>query len=268
MRLEKLLLREVEVTISLSNSTDRDGYNTSEKVITLKDLSEYRQTNYTVPKDVTPSDIENEIIKRQNELESLKEKKQKLIQDMQTAIEKEKEAWLVTKEEERQAVQEIGHKTGYDTGLEKAKEEYSSALEKVNEITKSARTDYFETIAKHENAIIELAIATAEKITKQHLAESITGMAEMVKDAIDDLQKRSNISLFVSPNDYEHVLSRKEELEALLEEGEVISIYINERLNVGDCFIKHPYGQLNISVDVQLKQIKAALLEKISERQS
>src|SRR5699024_11282092 len=76
-------------------------------------------------------------------------------------------------------------------------------------------TDYFETIAKHENAIIELAIATAEKITKQHLAESITGMAEMVKDAIDDLQKRSNISLFVSPNDYEHVLSRKEELEAL-----------------------------------------------------
>src|SRR5699024_7932494 len=117
--------------------------------------------------------------------------------------------------------------------------------------------DYFETIAKHENAIIELAIATAEKITKQHLAESITGMAEMVKDAIDDLQKRSNISLFVSPNDYEHVLSRKEELEALLEEGEVSATYRNERLDVGDCFNKQPYGQHSISVDVRLRKIRA-----------
>src|SRR5699024_3670236 len=111
------------------------------------------------------------------------------------------------------------------------------------ELTESARKDYFETIAKHENAIIELAIATAEKITKQHLTESVTGMVEMVKEAMEDLQKRSNISLFINPHDYEHVLSRKEELEELLEVGEIISIYNDERRNVGDCCIRHPYGQ-------------------------
>lgn len=255
----------MEVTISLSNPTNRGDYHTSEKVITLKDLSEFQQKSY-IEAEATSTHIENEIVQRQNELELLAEKKQKMIQDIQTAIEKEKEAWLVTKEEERQAAQELGYKTGYDAGIEKAEEEYRSALEKVNNLTESARKDYFETIAKHENAIIELAIATAEKVTKQHLAESITGMVDMVKEAMEDLQKRSNISLIVTPHDYEHVLSRKEELEELLEEGEVISIYNDERMNVGDCFIKHPYGQLNISVDVQLKQIKAALLEKTSER--
>src|SRR5699024_1188556 len=109
-------------------------------------------------------------------------------------------------------------------------------------------------------------IATAEKITKQHLTEAVTGMVEMVKEAMEDLQKRSNISLFINPHDYEHVLSRKEELEELLEVGEIISIYNDERMHVGDRFIKHLYGQLYISVDVQLKQIKAALLEKTSER--
>src|SRR5699024_12279238 len=106
-------------------------------------------------------------IKRQNELESLKEKKQKLIQDMQTAIEKEKEAWLVTKEEERQAAQEIGHKTGYDTGLEKAKEEYSSALEKVNEITKSARTDRKSTRLNSSHVSISYAVFCLKKKKKQ-----------------------------------------------------------------------------------------------------
>lgn len=256
------------MTISLSNPTDRDGHNNSKKVISLKDLSEFRQKSYTEQMEVTPTDIEDEMIKLQNELESLKEKKQNMIQDIQTAIEKEKEVWLVTKKEERQEAQDIGYKTGYDAGIESAKQEYRTALDKVNNITKSAQKDYFETIANHENAIIELAIATAEKITKQYLAESVTGMTSMVKEAIDDLQKRSNISMFVNPNDYEHISSRKEELEELLDDGEIIALYNDIKMNEGDCFIKHPYGQLNISVDVQLKQIKAALLESLAERQS
>lgn len=237
------------------------------KVITLKDLSEFRQRNTIEQHELSSADLENEIIKRQNELDTLNEKKQNMIHDIQNAIQKEKDEWLAIKEEERKEAQEIGYKTGYDAGLEEAEKAYKSALEKVNNITESARKDYFDTIAKHENAIIALAITTAEKITKQYLKDSETGISTMVKEALEDLQKRSNISLYVNANDYEHVVSRKEELEELLEDGEIITIYNDEKLNDGDCFIKHPYGQLNISVDVQLKQIKSALLEKISERQ-
>src|SRR5699024_1374071 len=101
IKLVILIERDVEVTISLYNPTNRGDYHTSEKVITLKDLSEFQQKSY-IEAEATSTHIENEIVQRQNELELLAEKKQKMIQDIQTAIEKEKEAWLVTKEEERQ----------------------------------------------------------------------------------------------------------------------------------------------------------------------
>lgn len=256
------------VTISLSSPNKHTENNELKKVITLKDFSEFGQNNGDKQPESYPSDIESEILKRQDELRLLDAKKQNKLQEIQDSIEKEKEAWLVTKEEEREEAQSIGYETGYNDGIELAQQEYQTALARINDITATAQEEYFETIAKHEYAIIELAIITAEKITKQSLRESVTGMTTMVKDAIKDLQKRSNISLYVTPDDYQHVVSRKEELEELLQDGEVIAIYIDDKMNEGDCLIKHPYGQLNISVDVQLKQIKSALVEKIKESQS
>jgi len=92
-------------------------------------------------------------------------------------------------------------------------------------------------------------------------------MLEIIKHALEDLKDRSNISIYVEPADYEFVSKRKEELEELLEADELISIYADQHLNQGDCVIKHPFGQLEVGIDVQLKQIKTALEEIVLENQ-
>ncbi len=256
------------MTISLSRYDRKDNFAPNEKVISLRDITDFRQPNSPTngePDESEQVDYEQQITERTNEIRTLEEKKEKLLQDMKQAIEKEKEAWLVTKEEERKEAQEIGYKTGYDAGLEEAKTEYSALIDEANKIIENAQTEYFKTIANHEQAILQLAITTAEKITKQQVSETEDTLVEMIKYAIDDLQKRSNISIYVQPADYEFVMNGKEELETLLEDGEIISIYADENLNPGDCVIKHPYGQLRIGIDVQLQQIKTALEEKLSE---
>lgn len=256
------------MTISLSSYDGKHNLAPNEKVISLREISDFRQPNPQVNGVVDESeqiDYEQEITERTNEIKSLEEKKEKLLQDMKQAIEKEKEAWLVTKEEERKQAQDVGYKTGYDAGLEEAKAEYTSLIEEANKIIENAQTEYFKTIANHEQAIIHLAITTAEKITKRQVSEAEDVLVEMIKHAVEDLQKRSNISIYVQPADYEFVMNGKEELEVLLEDGEIISIYADENLNPGDCVIKHPYGQLRIGIDVQLQQIKTALEEKLSE---
>jgi len=270
MKLVKLLLQEVEVTISLSSSEDNRNSVTKHKVISLRDLSEFRQQQYNLYQEEMETeawDIEKQLTHQRNEMETLERKKNKLLQDIKDSINKEKEAWQITKEEERKQAQNVGYKTGYDAGLEQAQKEYESLLEEVNKITKLAKDDYIKTVAKHEKAIIQLAITTAEKITKQHIAHSEDGMLEIIKHALEDLKDRSNISIYVEPADYEFVSKRKEELEELLEADELISIYADQHLNQGDCVIKHPFGQLEVGIDVQLKQIKTALEEIVLENQ-
>lgn len=260
----------MEVTILLSNTRDDKNGAINKKVITLKSLSEFRQQDpdfYKEQIDSNQWDIEKQITNQKAEMKSLESKKAAMLQDMKTAIQKEKQAWLVTKEEERKQAQEVGYKTGYDAGLEQAEKEYAALIEEANDIVEAAKRDYFQTIEKHEAAIIQLAITTAKKITKQQIAQSDTGITDIIKHAIVDLKERSNLSIYVHPADYDYVLMRKEELEELLEDGELISIHADDRMNQGDCVIKHPYGELEIGIDVQLKQIKAALEEKITENQ-
>ncbi len=260
----------MEVTISLSKSGDDKSNESNRKVISLKDLSDFHKHKPTTYKDQIETDqydIESEITNRKQEIASLQSKKEILLQDIKTAIHKEKEAWLVTKEEEREEARNIGYKTGYDAGLEHVEKEYEQVISEANRMTELAKADYFKTIAKHEKAIIQLAMSAAEKITKNHLVATDYGITEILKHGLQDLKDKSDISTYVHPSDYEYVMKRKEELEELLEEGQLLSIYADDQMNTGDCLIKHPFGQVEIGIDVQLQQIKAALEENISENE-
>lgn len=46
----------------------------------------------------------------------------------------------------------------------------------------------------------------------------------------------------------------------------MISIYADQQLQEGDCTIKHPHGQVDVGIDLQLRQIKNMLAEKVAEQ--
>lgn len=270
MRLEKLSLHVVEVTISLSNYNDDQPKDSKRKVISIKDISEMNQSKSKSMKEQTEvyqGDMQEEISRQKKEITSLQEKKAILLEEMKASIQKEKESWLKTKEQEREAAQQIGYKTGYDAGEEQAMKSYEQQLSEANNIVESAKADYFQTIAKHEKTMIQLAITTAEKILHEKLEEDKHYFTKILKEAMNDIKGRSEVVIYVSPSNYEFVMNRKEELELILEEGGIISVYVDQKMNQGDCVIKHSFGQVDVGIDVQLKQIKVALEEKLSENQ-
>lgn len=254
--------------ILLFNSKEDHLHKTNEKVISIKNLSEIKQSKELNEKDVNLSshgNIQNQIEQQKQELLSLQEKKEQLIENMKITIEKEKEAWLKTKEQEREEAQQAGFKTGYDAGQEEAMKTYDHQLTKANNFVETARTDYLRTIGKHEKTIVQLSIATAEKILHQKLEEDEQSLLEIVKQGIAELKDRSEIAIYVAPTSYKFVMERKDELESLLEDGEIISVYLNQQMTQGDCLIKHAFGQIDVGIDVQLQQIKTALEEIIAE---
>lgn len=256
-----------EETILLSkliNENNSDNH----KVISLRKVAASQKKNDSLENKGEDEflSLQMKIERSKKQLASLEQQKETLLQDVKDVIEKEKKDWQVQKKEEQEIAEKTGYKIGYDQGQEEALKAVQSQLVEANKIVDSATKDYHQTVAKHELAIIQLAIATAEKIIKTKIEEVPDHFTVIIQEAIKELKDRSQVTIYVSPGDYQFIILQKEELEQLLEDGELLSIYIDQHLSRGDCTIKHPFGQLDVGIDSQLQQIRLALEEKISEK--
>src|SRR5699024_12496244 len=88
-----------------------------------------------------------------------------------------------------------GYKDGYDAGRTEAKVAWQDRLSQVNELTEQAKQDYYKTIDKHEETIIQLAIATAEKIIHPEIQVDNSFIANIIREAINELKNE----------DYNHI---------------------------------------------------------------
>lgn len=259
----KSLLLEAGVTISLSNPSTNN-----KKVISIKKLAEIFEQE-TEPEQFVEADemtLQLKIDQLKQEINNLQLQKEKVLEDLQLAIKAEKEQWEEQKEIERQEAQEVGYKVGYDAGYEDVLEKHESLLTEANDIVQLAKEEFDKTVSKHEQAVINLAIAVAEKITAHTIDDNPDLFKQIVEGAILDLIDSSNVEIFVHPSQYEMMTSQKEELEQIVRNDDVISIYTDKNLNEHSCIIKHPFGQIDVSLDTQLQQLKAALEEKVMER--
>lgn len=260
----------MEETILLSKKIDQHEHLSNKKIIAIKQIPISKLDTEMTPtkngEDVKTA-LEIEIANLKQEIASLKQQREKILFDIKEQVDREKEAWQTEKEQERKRAQQQGYEEGYQKAQEEALQKYDVLIEQANNIVQKATEDYHRTIEKHEHAIITLAIKTAEKIITKEIEQDETYVTSIIRKAMEDLKDHSNVAIHVSPNDYDLVMNQKDELEQSLKDGEILSIYVDQKLNEGDCIISHPYGQIDISIDLQLEQIKHALEQKLTENQ-
>lgn len=269
MKLVKLSLHVVEETISLSNEfNNQEG--SGHKVISIKKIS-FKEVDENISDQLNPEAtkqfIQTEIDALEQELKLLERRKQSIMEEMSDYISSEKEAWEITKQQEQTAAIEKGFKMGFDQGTVEAMEKYDVLLQQANKIVENAEQDYYKTVEKHQTTVLQLSVQIANKIVRKQIEAEPDTFFQLVKSAIEQLMDTSNVAIYLHPNDYAFLYEQKEELEQLLDDDEVLSLYINQDLNEGDCLIKHPFGQIDASIDTQLTQVKQALEEKLMENQ-
>lgn len=272
MKLVKLSSLAVGETISLSNikeSTEQKNV----KVIALREIAVQQceteeNSNKGNALEAEHISLKARIADAERMLQSLEEKRIVMIRDLQQEIDVEKAKWEEEKERIKEQAQQEGYAAGYERGKEQALKDYSALIDEANERVQLAQKDYHETVRKYEDAIVQLAILSAEKIIQTKLTEEKSYFVPIIQRAIDELQDRSEITIYVHPDDYPFVIKQKSELEQLLEDDEIISIYMDPQLHGGDCLIKHPYGQLDVGIDSQLQQLKSALEQYVLENSS
>lgn len=236
------------------------------KVITLRSVQDIKQqipAEQEVNLEEATCSKEKQLAALNDSLQQLTLEKEKKQNDIKETIAAEKLQWAEKKAAEKKIVQKEGYKSGYDEGKTDARLEYSQKLKEVNQLVQAAQEDYYRTVEQHQKAIVQLAITTARKIMNREIQTKEELALSFVKEAIEELKDTSHIHVYVHASKYQIMIDQKQELEQLIEDEAMLSIYVNKQLQEEECIIMHPFGQMEVGVDVQLKQIKDALAEKM-----
>ncbi|WLV25760.1 flagellar assembly protein FliH [Aciduricibacillus chroicocephali] len=239
-----------------------------ERLIELRPIERY------VPKEPIDEEAfernvesaESRLKAAEDQLGELHRKKIELQEQTEAEIAEARSGWESERASYVEAARQEGFEVGLKEGRQEGRSEYDDLIERVNTILGAAQKDYEVTIEKSDHAIIELAIATAQKIMNSKLEEEPDKFAVIVSAAIQEIKDRGTITINLNPTNYEAVLNQKEELERLLTHDAQLQIYLNEEITENGCVIEHAYGQIDASIDTQLKEIRDILHELALER--
>lgn len=164
-----------------------------------------------------------------------------------------------------ETAQHEGYEKGYADGVEAGRNTYHEEIEKAKDIILLAKEDYNRHIQDSEPVMLELAIEVAKKIIGNTLKGTSDAWMYLVKEATSEVRAQKEITISVHPSNYEQTLGHLDELKQIAINTHQLLIYPNGDLQEGACLIETPFGQLEASIDSQLKEIKLALLEKLKE---
>lgn len=158
---------------------------------------------------------------------------------------------------------EDGYKAGWQEGESQGYAEYHSYIKEAQEVIKAAKSDYHSYLESSEKTILELAAKIASKIVATKIDDDQEYFLSLVKKAVKEVKNFSETQIHVHPNQYEVLLSKKEELLSVFTQDTNLVIYPDSDLSEGSCLIESPSGRIDAGIDTQLAEIKSALIESL-----
>lgn len=256
--------------ISLSNYSKKSNL-PKKKVIGIKSLDVIKEndekSNDTTLLSQQAIILRSEIEALRSELTSLKHEKNRMLTEAIEEIKSEKDNWSEERANLIKQANEEGYQAGFAEGESQSIDQYSEILAKANEIMDKATMDYHKTLEESDEVIIKIAIYVAEKIIKDQISKDSNVFKNVVESAINEIKDQSIVSIYLHPNNYEFILTQKKELRNSLDGDAKIAIYADHKMTENACLIKHPFGQIDASIDTQLKQIRSALDSLLMENE-
>lgn len=256
--------------ISLSNVLKQWSYENLDKTFHVKLKNKHKPT----VTNKTSSTASNDVIRRAEsrakdilheaalEADRLKTEAKQSI-DSWWKEQREKDSHY--KEKSRQKGYDEGYQQGYEQGIEKAEQEMEAQLVQAREIVDASYNAKQQIISEAEPFLVNLSIAIAEKVIARQMDIDKTVIVQMVRHALEKCHEVGTITVMVKPEYYSLVQEAREELKQLLDERVELKIAPDHTLTSDGCVVHSHRGSIDARVDVQLDQIKQALLEVAKE---
>ncbi|MBN3555220.1 flagellar assembly protein FliH [Fictibacillus nanhaiensis] len=244
---------------------------TSEVVIGIQSLSLFKTKNHAI---LEVEDEESKVIYIKNQAYNLLEEAKREAASITKEAEEYKEAhikrlaeeetlWKEKLEAAYEQAKHEGYDAGFQNGLEQGHESWASQLNEVKSFIDTLRNDYHNILSEAEPQMTILAMAAAEKILGETLRHAPETWISIVKKLVKEAREFEEIKLYVPPHWFELTQNHREELKNILQSTATLFIYPDENLTENGAIIEFPFGKIDATLDVQLKELREKLLEQL-----
>lgn len=180
--------------------------------------------------------------------------------------------WQKRREEDSQYIEDLkkqGYDEGYAAGRDQAEhdvhEQYSGKLKEAETIIQSGYELKSSILDEAEPFLLELSTAIAEKIIGHQLEETTSWLIELVKRELSRRREQGQITLCVAPEYFQMILDVRDELKMTIDSQAELSIVPDANIQSAGCVIRSAFGSVDATIDTQLTEIKASLLQLTQE---
>lgn len=228
-----------------SNNLNKAAESATKKEEATQEKKEIQETGLT-----EKTAMLDKLIKAANEqADTIIENAKKIADDFMIEAKKNSEQEILKLKQESQ---EDGFEKGYQEGLEKVEE----LKEEAKKIKEDALINKTEIIKEAEPAMILLITKVCEKILKNSLFLEKSLIINLIRQGLNETSLNGHITIRVSPEFYETVVKNKDEILKLLDSSNELDIFRDLSLKNADCIIETQLGNIDCSLDEQLKILK------------
>lgn len=165
---------------------------------------------------------------------------------------------------------ENGYDDGFQEGYEQGKvdgENTFNDMIKLKEMEiEQIREEKLNLISEVEADTVNLIIDIIGNLTYNAFEIKPELLSVLVKRGISNATIKSKVSIKVSSEDYDNVISHKDEFTKLVDSSKEVEILKDFSLMKNDCMLETEYGNINCGLDEQLQSIKESLYFILKEK--
>ncbi len=151
---------------------------------------------------------------------------------------------------------ENGYREGYESGYFEGRREAQSVIDEASELREFLDTRKEEFYKESEEQVLQLVVELAKKVIGDELIQSKEVILSLVNQALQKCAFKKKLILKISPQDSGYILENKNRICMMVEGISDIDIVSDLSLTQGSCIIETPSGEINSSIDVQIKEIE------------
>ncbi|WP_313132413.1 FliH/SctL family protein [Anaerocolumna sp.] len=155
----------------------------------------------------------------------------------------------------RDSLYEEACQKGYKEGFEKGKAAVEDSKKELDILIQKQKEDYQKQIETLEPEFVKLMCGYIEKITGIIVEDKEEIILHLIHNALIHGDRSKNYSVKTSKDDYDLVLSKKEEIYDCVGEDAVIEIIMDNELSKNQCFIETDNRVIQCSLDVELNSL-------------
>ena len=209
---------------------------------------------------------------REEALGILEEAREKAAQIIAHAEEKSREIYERAKEQGYEQGYEKGYeegeRRGFDEGHDRGRQQGLATVDRMMEEAVEIRRRALETkermVREAEEEVVRVVIEIARKVLGEQVKTDREAVLGLVRKAMEKCTYTNSVTLKVSPDDYDVVVSSKKRLLAEVEGITQLDIEAEETMPKGSCLLETNAGFIDAGIEAQMTRIEHVFRELTS----